>query len=65
MFTDYSDCSKPYLSADPQQFFWISKIQTEDDYPSGRPMDVTVFYECMGDCATGTTDSASFSLTTP
>jgi hypothetical protein len=64
-FTDFDKCSKPFLYAEPQTFFNINKIQTDPDYPQGRPFKVTVIYECGGDCSTGDLESRTFNLMTP
>jgi type II secretory pathway pseudopilin PulG len=65
MFQDFDSCSAPSLDLDPKEFFHIPKIQFDDDYPVGVPMDITVFFECYGDCNTGTVDQKTFRLRTP
>ena len=65
IFKAFGSCDPPYLYAEPNTFFNVRKIQTDEKYVQGWPMTVTVFYECTGECATGDTESATFDLLTP
>ena len=64
MFSSAGACSMPPLTVPPQSFFTIPRLELSMPVPSGRPMDVTVYYECAGSCDPELL-GATYRVTTP
>jgi len=65
MFSGADSCSIPAGAVGPQQYFTLDQIEFENDLSPGQSMDVTVFFECLDDCADGELLSETFRLHTP
>jgi len=64
-FQDVSSCLAPYLDVGPQEYFHLPKVEFSANYPNDRPMDITIYFECNGDCNTEVVDHATFRVRTP
>ena len=64
-FTTEDKCDLPPFDIDPQTFFVFSKVEWRQQPPAGRRMDVTLYWDCVGDCSGVEGLEQRFELVTP
>jgi hypothetical protein len=68
-FTTDDKCEAPVAvppsSVEVAEYFIFDQVQWNSDIPVGRLIDVTIFYDCAGDCSFQTELQKTFSFRKP